>query len=234
MLKRLLSNKRILGVVVCALVLVVAGVVYERSVKQQAQRDIRRTEKIVKERQRQETGSQSAESGHYHSDGTYHTGSHEAPADTTAPSEEVEKSGIAPESVIWTGKPLREISAPDPLSPAERNARNAKIQTLNTQIQKLKRITEAQTNEWLEHLKKYPKISREKKAISAELRALRAAEDWTVEERARYDALSKRFEELGDLIDKIFSTSDRMQEENLQLLEKRDALEAERDALRRR
>ncbi len=234
MLKQLLSDKRILGGLICVLVLVVAGVVYERSVKRQARRDIQRPEKIVKERQPRETGSQSAESGHYHSDGTYHTGSHEAPADTTAPSAEGKRSRIAPGDVIWMGKPLREVSAPDPLSPAERNARNAKIQTLNTQIQKLKRITEAQTNEWLEHLKKYPKISREKRAILAEKDKLLAVEDWTAEERARYDALSKRFEELNDLSDKRRAISEQMQEENLQLLEKRDALEAELSALRRR
>ncbi len=233
MLKRLLSNKRILGVVVCALVLVVAFVVYQGSMKQQAHRDIRRTEKSIKERQPRETGSRSAESGHYHSDGTYHTGSHETTSGTTAPSAEGKRSGIDPERVIWTGKPLREVSAPDPLSPAERKARNAKIQALNTEIEQLWRVIEAQTVEWNEHVDKYPKISRERRAILAEMNALPTAQDWTAEERARYNALSKRFEELDDLSDKIFSTSDRMQEENRLLLEKRDALEAELSALRR-
>ncbi len=234
MLKQLLSDKRILCGFICVLVLVVGGVVYERSVKQQARRDIRRTEKIVKERQRQETGSQPTESGHYHSDGTYHTGSHEAPAGTTAPSEEGKKSGIAPERVIWTGKPLREVSAPDPLSPAERKARNAKIQALNIQIQKLRGVTEAKTVECDERIKASSKILREREAISAELDAFLVAEDRTAEEQARFDALLKQYLELRNLFHEKHAIAKQTLEEKRTLLENLYRLETDRDALRRR
>ncbi len=234
MLKQLLSDKRILCGFICVLVLVVAGVVYERSVKQQAQRDIRRTEKIVKERQHRETGSQSAENGHYHSDGTYHTGSHEAPADTTAPSGDGKRSSIAPERVIWTGKPLREVSAPDPLTPAERKARNAKIQALNTQIQKLRRITQAKTVECDERINETDKTLSEIDTISAELRALHITEDSTAEEQARHDALLKRYLELHNLARERNVIAKQTLEEKRALLENLDALEAKLSALRGR
>ncbi len=233
MLKQLLSDKRILCGFICALVLVVTSLVYQGSVKRQVHRDIQRTEKIVKERQRQETGSQPTENGHYHSDGTYHTGSHETPSGMTAPSKEVERSGIAPESVIWTGKPLREVSAPDPLSPAERKARNAKIQALNTEIKQLVRATRAHMHKYNEQVDKYPKIRQEIKAISTELDTFPAAEDRTTEQQTRYDTLLKRYLELENLADEVLTIANEMREESRQLLENLDPLETELSALRR-
>lgn len=81
MLKQLLSDNRIFSALVCVLVFIAGGLLYLQVVKSQARRDIQSTQKIVEQRytpQTGETAPQTTTGGHYHADGTYHVGSHEA------------------------------------------------------------------------------------------------------------------------------------------------------------
>ena len=88
MFKRLLSDNRLFYGLVCLLVFIAGGVIYLQVVKSHARRDVQRTQKSVKQRYTPQTGEaepQSAEGGHYHSDGTYHVGSHESETPSATP-----------------------------------------------------------------------------------------------------------------------------------------------------
>ena len=102
MLKQLLSDNRIFTAAVCLLVFIAGGLLYLQTVKQEGRRAVQRTQEIVEQRQTPQPQTQPAETGggHYHPDGTYHVGPHEAetPAVSTPPqpAQPREAANIAP------------------------------------------------------------------------------------------------------------------------------------------
>ena len=84
MWKQLLSDNRLFTAAVCLLVFIAGGLLYLQTVKQEAKRDVQRTQEIVEQRQTPQPQTQPAETGggHYHADGTYHAEPHQTPAPT--------------------------------------------------------------------------------------------------------------------------------------------------------
>ena len=78
MFKQLLNDNRIFSAIVCVLVFIAGGLVYLQVVKSQTRRDIQSTQERIKPLQTPQPQTQTAPGGHYHPDGTYHVGSHEA------------------------------------------------------------------------------------------------------------------------------------------------------------
>ena len=82
MFKKLLSDNRIFGAIVCVLVFIAGGLLYVQFVQRQASRDIQRTQDILEQRDTPQTGEaepQTEAGGHFHADGTWHAEPH-APA----------------------------------------------------------------------------------------------------------------------------------------------------------
>jgi hypothetical protein len=74
MFKKLLSDNRIFGAIVCVLVFIVGGLLYVQFVQRQASRDIQRTQDILEQRDTSQTGKaepQTETGGHWHDDKWY-------------------------------------------------------------------------------------------------------------------------------------------------------------------
>ena len=90
MLKQLLSDNRIFSASVCVIVFIAGGLLYLQVVKRQARHDVQRTQDIIEQHSNPQTGEvdpQPAPGGHYHPDGTYHVGPHEAETPPTVTGE---------------------------------------------------------------------------------------------------------------------------------------------------
>ena len=116
MLKNLLSDNRIFGAIVCLLVFIAGGLLYLQVVKSQARRDVQRTQERLKQRSTPQTGEaepQSAEGGHYHADGTYHVGSHEAETPSVSATPATPQSREAVNSA-QVRTPVTDVAAANP------------------------------------------------------------------------------------------------------------------------
>ena len=86
MFKQLLSDNRLFTAAVCLLVFIAGGLLYLQTVKQEANRDVQRTQEIVKQQLPPKTEAkplppgETAETGHWHGD-VWHTGRHDSPAE---------------------------------------------------------------------------------------------------------------------------------------------------------
>ena len=239
MLKQLLDDNRIFSALVCVLVFIASGLLYLQTLKHQAKRDVQRTQENVQQMQTPQPQTQPAETGggHYHPDGTYHVGPHDAhtPPATTTPA--TPQTGTTttpdPKTVTWTGKPLREMSSPDTLSPEERKARDAKIQKLNTEIEALRRLSASRINQASKLNDEHLLILTPKRdAIEAEIDALRADTSLSAAEKQRLRAaLDKQYDELTAVMTAKMDKSRALNNEGRMLSEKRIALRIERDAL---
>ena len=239
MLKQLLSDNRIFTAVVCLLVFIAGGLLYLQTVKQEASRDIQRTQEIVKQRYTPQTGEvapPTAPGGHYHPDGMYHVGSHEAetPSATTPTNPQ---TGATPADItarIWTGKPLREVSSPDSLSPEERKARDAKIQKLIAEYKALKRVSQPLTTQAMKlNDETLLTIMPKQDAIRAEQAAVRADTSLSAEEKERLTAdLDKQYDALMAVRDANREKSQALNEEAIRLVEKQSAILEELNVLR--
>ena len=84
MLKQLLSDNRIFTAAVCLLVFIAGGLLYLQTVKQEAKRDVQRTQEIIKQQQTLTTEAkppppgETPETGHWHGD-VWHSTPHKTP-----------------------------------------------------------------------------------------------------------------------------------------------------------
>ena len=82
MFKQLLSDNRIFGAIGCVIVFIAGGLLYLQFVQRQATREVQRTQEIVEQQDNPQTEEATPENetgGHFHADGTWHEGPHEAP-----------------------------------------------------------------------------------------------------------------------------------------------------------
>ncbi|MCG9132996.1 hypothetical protein J5I95_15070 [Candidatus Poribacteria bacterium] len=94
MLNRLFSDTRLFGAIVCGIVFIAAGLLYLQIVKNDAARDVQRTQERLQQRENPSPAEpepqtappkppppgETAESGHWHGD-QWHTGQHDSPAE---------------------------------------------------------------------------------------------------------------------------------------------------------
>ena len=124
MFKQLLSDNRIFIAAVCLLVFIAGGLLYLQTVKQEATRDVQRTQEIVKQQLPPKTEAkppppgETAETGHWHGD-VWHTGRHDSPAEgqriAQEPLADTKVQGapvIAPQANGQIGAPTQESSQP--------------------------------------------------------------------------------------------------------------------------
>ena len=240
MFKHLLSDTRIFYGLVCLLVFIAGGVIYLQVVKSHARRDVQRTQKLVEQRDPPQMGDvapQSAEGGHYHPDGTYHVGSHDAETSSATPPTPLQPGATVstpdPKSVMWTGQPLRETSSPDLLSPEDIKARDAKIQKLKTEYEALARINEPMITQVIKLGEERDELFRQREALTAEVDAIRANAELSAEEKERLEApLFKQSGELGDRSRAIGAEAKALNEEAIRLGDRQKEITAELQALR--
>lgn len=198
MFKRHLSDKRIFCGLVCLLVFIVAGLIYINVVKRQAARDIQRTQEIVEQRQTPKPEAEPAMGGHYHPDGTYHEGSHEAHTSPTAPGEtEVPRqAGVSPGAPA-VSKPVPPHVSTTPDTASERTLdpqTQLKVDTLYAEVDRLS----AEASMWANKLyAEYQDYLKENAELKAEIEKLRAMSVQTPEEKQalsdRIDAFMPRY-----------------------------------------
>ena len=104
MLNRLLSKNRVFMALVLALVFVASGLLYLNTVKRQATRDIQSTQERVNA-PKPPPPDETAESGHFHADGTWHTVPHRhvevPPNPVDPPNAQASESRTSKGSVPW-------------------------------------------------------------------------------------------------------------------------------------
>ncbi len=239
MLKQLLDDNRIFSALVCVLVFIAGGLLYLQTVKQEGRRAVQRTQEIVEQRQTSQTGEvapQSAPGGHYHPDGTYHVGPHEAetPSVTTPTPPQTGATQTDITARAWTGQPLRETSSADLLSPEESKARDAKIQKLTAEYEALKRVSQPMTTQAMKlNDENLLTIMPKQDAILAELSAVRADESLSAEEKERLTAaLDKQYDELMAVKKANREKSRALNQEAIRLLEKQGTILEELNILR--
>ena len=191
MFKKLLSNNRIFGAIVCVMVFIAGGLLYLQFVQRQAARDIQRTQEIIKQQQtpKTRTAAHTEDGGHWHGD-EWHAEPHpETPGVSAGEAEPHTPQNTSEDTDEVQGGPVgaqprnAQIDAPNQESSAPTQESSARMQAFHKEHRA-----------WRE---KYHELIDQFSQLDHEMR-----EDWfpkTVEEWKQYNANPEMWRKYNEL-----------------------------------
>ncbi|MDE0424264.1 MAG: hypothetical protein OXN25_05305 [Candidatus Poribacteria bacterium] len=238
-------NKKIwLPILIVLLIVIGIGVWRGQQAANQAPIKVYKPVEVEKTEVPPKVNDETAQGGHFHEDGTFHTEPHEANGMETPTSGEAasERNDPLDESGASGAGSQREGVALDPLTSEERKALEAKIQQLRTEYNALARISQPKTTQSRKLLKEAKELQRKQEVLSAEMSAIRTdkwllkKDKWLLnKEKERREApLFEEWKQLGDLVTSKIDRSEVLDTEVIKLLEQQKAISKEIEALRDR
>ncbi|MDE0424694.1 MAG: hypothetical protein OXN25_07495 [Candidatus Poribacteria bacterium] len=231
----MLNKKLWLPILIVLLIVIGIGVWRGQQVSEQAPIKVYKPVEVEDTEVPPKVDDETAQGGHFHEDGTFHTEPHEANGMETPTSGEAaseRNDTLDAPSASGTGS-QREGVALDPLTSEERKALEAKIQQLRVEYNALTRVSDPKITQSRKLLKEAKELQRKQEVLSAEMSAIRTDKWLLKKEKERREApLFEEWKQLGDLVTSKIDRSEVLDTEVIKLLEQQKAISKEIEALR--